>query len=34
MPPSRLEALYAPEMFGETPVHPLAVTGKKQPKLP
>jgi len=31
MPPSRLEALYAPEMFGETPVRPLTVTGKKQP---
>ncbi|MCX5827399.1 MAG: MG2 domain-containing protein [Deltaproteobacteria bacterium] len=31
MPPSRLEALYAPEMFGETPIRPLTVTGKKQP---
>ncbi|HAJ25690.1 MAG TPA: hypothetical protein DCG53_00320, partial [Syntrophus sp. (in: bacteria)] len=30
MPASRLEALYAPEMFGETPVRPLTVTGKKQ----
>jgi len=30
MPPSRLEALYAPEMFGETPVRPLTVTGKKE----
>jgi alpha-2-macroglobulin len=31
MPPSRMEALYAPEMFGDTPVRPLTVTGKKQP---
>ncbi|MFA5180813.1 MAG: MG2 domain-containing protein [Syntrophales bacterium] len=31
MPPSRLEALYAPEMCGETPVRPLTVTGKIQP---
>ena len=31
MPTSRLEALYAPEMFGETPVRPLTVTGMKQP---
>ncbi|MEI6313287.1 MAG: MG2 domain-containing protein [Syntrophus sp. (in: bacteria)] len=31
MPPSRLEALYAPEMFGETPILPLTVRGKKQP---
>ena len=28
MPPSRLEALYAPEMFGETPIRPMTVSGK------
>jgi uncharacterized protein YfaS (alpha-2-macroglobulin family) len=31
LPPSRLEALYAPEMFGETPIRPLTVTGNKEP---
>jgi len=27
LPPARLEALYAPEMYGETPIQPLTVRG-------
>jgi alpha-2-macroglobulin len=28
MPPTRVEAMYAPEMFGETPNAPVKVMGK------